>query len=167
MAAKTPSVKSNKSNKVRKLPLFLDSKKMSLLALVMVVAIAGGVYFLRRSQALGQICSKTSSSCAPTVLECGALKPTLTQGMYRNGCVAAAQAFYSKGFGLRFVTVDGIYGANTANVTGLYEGTRIHSNELFRPDGKDITKETWHKMVLDCYYTGKPASYCTTHYTFR
>jgi hypothetical protein len=159
-----------KSRSSKKLPGFFGNRRTGLtVVVVLVVAAIGGTYMMQRSQALGQVCSRTSTSCAPTTLECGALKPRLTEGMYRNGCVAAVQAFYNKGFGLNFVQIDGIYGPTTRNVTALYEGTKIASNPIPHRfiDGKDINDAIWHKIVLDCYKSGRAASYCTTHYTYR
>jgi hypothetical protein len=160
------SIKSKKPDTGKKLPVFMDNRKIFLLAVVIFAASIVGAYKLRQGSALGQLCSATSSSCAPTALKCAKDAPTLREGMARNGCVAALQAFYNKGFGLTFVTIDGIYGPNTRNVTRLYEATEINSNAI-RPNGSDVTAQTWHKVTQDCYRTGRPAGYCAQHYTYR
>jgi hypothetical protein len=165
-----PSGNTKKFPSPKKLPgVFRNKRILFPIIFVLVTASVGGAYMLRKSQALGQVCSKTSNSCSPTVIECAGLKPKLTEGMYRNGCVAAVQAFYNKGFGLTFVKIDGLYGPITRNVTALYEGTKIASEPIPARfiDGKDIKDQIWHKIVLDCYKDGPAESYCTRHYVYR
>ncbi|HTE21489.1 MAG TPA: hypothetical protein VK674_00430 [Candidatus Limnocylindria bacterium] len=168
------SKKTSKSKKLSKLPWASGKSPLFAATLVVfVVAVLGGVYTLRSSQALGQVCNKDSSPwCSPSVDECLKFMPTLREEVpprTRNGCTAAIQAFYRYLYHIN-ITVDGLFGPKTRDITKYYQASRSLAYVKIAPTGFLSNRSgdrSWVKVHADCMATGRMHKVCTDHYRYR
>jgi hypothetical protein len=138
----------NKKN--RKLPAFFSfSNRKFVLLLTLVVTIAGlGSWKLYQTSAVDQY-----GKHFPSVYQCNKFKPVLKVGTPKGGCIYTVQAYLNQHpYGQRTsgnkLSVDGIYGSNTA-----YSVSRYKSKVNLKADGV-VSAKMWDNMMYWCrnYY---------------
>ncbi len=106
---------------------------------------------------------QASAATAPSVFQCLMYRPTLKKGVTnQGGCVTAVQGFYNYVADEKFVvSIDGLYGNQTALVTAAYQ--RDHRIAI---DGI-VGSHTWAQIEKDCDRTWATIDTCANaHYYY-